>query len=78
MKNPKPFPLQKTEDEWKSELDTESYRILREKGTEYPLAENTIRILKKVFTNVKAVVRLFTILPISLTVAVAGPVMMQQ
>ena len=38
MKNPKPFPLQKTEDEWKSELDTESYRILREKGTEYPFS----------------------------------------
>ena len=38
MKNPKPFPLQKTEEEWKSELDTESYRILREKGTEYPFS----------------------------------------
>ncbi|HAS19206.1 MAG TPA: peptide-methionine (R)-S-oxide reductase, partial [Flavobacteriaceae bacterium] len=36
MKNPKIYPYQKSEEEWKTELDSESYRILREKGTEYP------------------------------------------
>jgi peptide-methionine (R)-S-oxide reductase len=36
MNNPKPYPLNKSETEWRKELDAESYRILREKGTEYP------------------------------------------
>jgi peptide-methionine (R)-S-oxide reductase len=36
MSNPKPYPLTKSEAEWRKELDAESYRILREKGTEYP------------------------------------------
>lgn len=36
MNNPKPYPLTKSEAEWRKELDAESYRILREKGTEYP------------------------------------------
>jgi peptide-methionine (R)-S-oxide reductase len=36
MNNPKPYPLTKSETEWSKELDAESYRILREKGTEYP------------------------------------------
>jgi len=36
MSNPKPYPLSKSETEWRKELDAESYRILREKGTEYP------------------------------------------
>jgi len=36
MSNPKPFPLTKSETEWREELDAESYHILREKGTEYP------------------------------------------
>lgn len=36
MSNPKPYPLTKSETEWRKELDAESYRILREKGTEYP------------------------------------------
>lgn len=36
MNNPKPYPLTKSETEWRKELDAESYRILREKGTEYP------------------------------------------
>jgi peptide-methionine (R)-S-oxide reductase len=36
MKNPKQYPVQKSEAEWMKELDAESYRILREKGTEYP------------------------------------------
>ena len=30
------FPFQKSESEWREKLDSESYRILREKGTEYP------------------------------------------
>lgn len=30
------YPLQKTEEQWKSELGEERYRILRQKGTEYP------------------------------------------
>lgn len=30
------YPFQKTEDEWKSELTEEQYRILRQKGTERP------------------------------------------
>jgi peptide-methionine (R)-S-oxide reductase len=36
MNNPKLYPLTKSETEWRKELDAESYRILREKGTEYP------------------------------------------
>ena len=36
MKNLKHYPIQKNENEWKEELDAESYRVLREKGTEYP------------------------------------------
>jgi peptide-methionine (R)-S-oxide reductase len=36
MSNAKPYPLTKSEAEWRKELDAESYRILREKGTEYP------------------------------------------
>lgn len=30
------YPFQKTEDEWKSELTQEQYRVLRQKGTERP------------------------------------------
>ena len=30
------YEVVKSEEEWKTELDSESYRILREKGTEYP------------------------------------------
>ncbi|WP_300568799.1 peptide-methionine (R)-S-oxide reductase MsrB [Flavobacterium sp.] len=30
------YPIEKTEAEWKQELGEEKYRILREKGTEYP------------------------------------------
>jgi len=36
MKNHKSYPIQKSEEAWKEELDAVSYRILREKGTEYP------------------------------------------
>ena len=30
------FPVQLSEDEWKKRLDNEAYRILRQKGTEFP------------------------------------------
>ncbi len=30
------YPIKKTEQQWKEELGAERYRILREKGTEYP------------------------------------------
>lgn len=30
------FPFQLSEEEWKQKLDTETYRILRQKGTEFP------------------------------------------
>jgi peptide-methionine (R)-S-oxide reductase len=30
------YPLEKTEEQWKSELGSERYRILRQKGTELP------------------------------------------
>ena len=30
------YPYHKSEQDWKEQLDEESYRILREKGTEYP------------------------------------------
>ena len=36
MSNAKPYPLTKSEAEWRKELDAESFRILREKGTEHP------------------------------------------
>lgn len=36
MKNHKVYPLNKTEAEWQEQLSAEEYRILREKGTEYP------------------------------------------
>ena len=32
----KKYNLEKTEQEWKEQLSTEEYRILRQKGTEYP------------------------------------------
>ena len=32
----KKYPINKTEAEWLKQLDSRSYRILREKGTEYP------------------------------------------
>ena len=30
------YPIEKSESEWKEKLDAESYRVLREKGTERP------------------------------------------
>jgi peptide-methionine (R)-S-oxide reductase len=36
MSNPKSYPLERSEEEWKNQLDEQSYRILIEKGTEYP------------------------------------------
>ena len=30
------YPFHKTEQDWKEQLDEESYRVLREKETEYP------------------------------------------
>lgn len=39
MKNKYPdleFPYQLNEEEWKNKLDTETYRIIRQKGTEFP------------------------------------------
>jgi peptide-methionine (R)-S-oxide reductase len=36
MKNHKIYPIQKSEEEWKTKLDSNSFQILRKKGTEYP------------------------------------------
>ena len=36
MSNPKSYPLERSEEEWKNQLDEQSFRVLREKGTEYP------------------------------------------
>ena len=36
MKPPKTYPVQKSEAEWRETLDANDFRILREKGTEYP------------------------------------------
>ncbi|MGC6480384.1 MAG: peptide-methionine (R)-S-oxide reductase MsrB [Flavobacteriaceae bacterium] len=36
MKKDSHYPVQKSEEEWRQQLDDESYRILREAGTEYP------------------------------------------
>jgi len=36
MKNPKFYPVSKSDDQWKEELDANSYQTLRKKGTEYP------------------------------------------
>ena len=36
MSSPKNFPIIKSETEWRSELNDEEYRILRQKGTEHP------------------------------------------
>ncbi|WP_340076542.1 peptide-methionine (R)-S-oxide reductase MsrB [Leptobacterium sp. I13] len=30
------YPISKTEEEWKAQLSNEEYRVLRQKGTEYP------------------------------------------
>lgn len=30
------YPIEKTEEQWKQELGEEKYKILRQKGTEYP------------------------------------------
>lgn len=32
------FPIAKSDEAWKSELDPEAYRVLRQKGTEYPFS----------------------------------------
>ena len=34
MKNPRDIPVQKTDEEWQSELTPEQYRVLRKHGTE--------------------------------------------
>jgi peptide-methionine (R)-S-oxide reductase len=34
MKNPRDLPVQKTDEEWQSELTPEQYRVLRKHGTE--------------------------------------------
>ena len=36
MKNPKNYPVNKTDTEWREQLNANEYKILREKGTEYP------------------------------------------
>ena len=36
MSSPKNFPIIKSETEWRSKLNDEEYRILRQKGTEHP------------------------------------------
>ena len=36
MKNPKFYPISKSDEQWKEELDANSYKILRKKVTEYP------------------------------------------
>ena len=36
MRNKNNYPLEKSDEDWKSELSDEEYRILRQKGTEYP------------------------------------------
>ncbi|MDA1269296.1 MAG: peptide-methionine (R)-S-oxide reductase, partial [Bacteroidetes bacterium] len=32
----KPYPIQKSEEEWQDQLDQQSYQVLRKKGTESP------------------------------------------
>lgn len=41
------FPLVKTETEWKAELSTEQYQVLREKGTERPFSGEFYKHNKK-------------------------------
>ena len=36
MKNPNKYPVNKSEAEWREQLDDKRYHILREKGTEFP------------------------------------------
>ena len=36
MSNPKNFPIIKSETEWRNKLNDEEFRVLRQKGTEYP------------------------------------------
>ena len=36
MKNPNNYPVKKTDTEWREQLNANEYKILREKGTEYP------------------------------------------
>ena len=36
MKNPDNYPVKKTDTEWREQLSANEYKILREKGTEYP------------------------------------------
>ena len=38
MKNRKFYPISKSDEQWKKELDANSYKILRKKVTEYPFA----------------------------------------
>jgi peptide-methionine (R)-S-oxide reductase len=41
------YPVQKTEEEWRAELDPESYHVLREKGTERPFTNEFWRFSQK-------------------------------
>ena len=36
MKHPNKYPVKKTDAEWREQLNADEYKILREKGTEYP------------------------------------------
>ena len=43
----KPFPIQKTDSEWKAELSAAEYNILREEGTERAFSSDLLRIKEK-------------------------------
>ncbi len=75
MSNPKSYPLERSEEEWKNQLDEQSYRILIEKGTEYPFTGEYNDHFEKEFTAVRAVEHRSTGLKTNLIVPVAGPVM---
>jgi len=68
--------LLKSDEEWRLQLDPESYYVLREKEQSVPSQANSMIIMKKAFMFVKHAARLYTSQKPSLTVGVAGRVFM--
>ncbi|KAJ1396564.1 Mss4-like superfamily [Sesbania bispinosa] len=50
-----PGSLNKSEEEWRAILSPQQFRILRQKGTEFPGLENMTSSLVRVFTTVQVV-----------------------
>ena len=71
-------PFKKTEEQWRKILDDESYRVMREKGTEYPYTGEYNLHFEMALMLVKAAKNLFLLVITSLKVIVVGRVFPNQ